>query len=407
MYSLEDYGAMIADVTRTDAYREALGRVIRPGAVVVDIGCGSGIFSFLACKAGAGRVYAIEASETIALARQIAAANGFADRIEFIAGDSTRISLPQPADVVVSDVRGVMPQLGRSLALVIDARKRFLRPGGILIPRRDTVWGALMIAPKPYEDLLLPWSSKRYGINFDAARSVALNSIHSLTLKPAQIGGVPQRWCVLDYATIENPSTSATITFEVAQPMTAFGCCFWFDTILFEEIEYTTAPGRPDSVYGGGFFPWPEPVKLEERNRVCFELRADLVGEGYVWSWKTRISEGAAPDSKPRDARPPDTAPGDATGHAETSGKPAKISFAQSSFLGTPLRPERLRCRSGDHVPVLGEEGEMDRFLLDRMDSHTSLEEIARAFAARFSAKCARWEDALDRAARVAEKYGR
>lgn len=382
MYSLEDYGAMIADVTRTDAYREALRRAIRPGAVVVDIGCGSGIFSFLACHAGAGRVYAIEASETIALAQEIAAANGFADRIKFIPGESARVALPEPADVVVSDLRGVMPQLGRSLATVIDARKRFLGPGGVLIPQRDTVWGALMAASKPYEDLVLPWSSARYGIDFDVARRVALNSIHSVIPKPDQLAGLPQRWCVLDYAAIENPSTSSTITFEVERPFTAFGCCFWFDTILFEDVGYTTAPGRPDSVYGGGFFPWVEPVNLAAGDRVEFELRADLVGDGYVWSWETTIRD-------------------------EVPDNPPKVSFAQSSFLGAPLRPERLRRRSADHVPVLGEEGEMDRFLLDRMDSRASLEEIARAFAARFPNQCARWQDALDRAVRVAEKYSR
>jgi protein arginine N-methyltransferase 1 len=379
MYSLREYGAMIADTTRTDAYREALNRAIQPGAIVVDIGYGSGIFSFLACKAGAGRVYAIEANEEIAVAQEIAAANGFADRIEFIAGDSTRTTLPESADVIVSDIRGVIPHLGRGLATLIDARKRFLRPGGILIPKRDTVWGALVTSAKPYDDLVGPWSSGRYGITFEAARRVILNSIHGVKLKADDIGGSPQQWCVLDYATLESPNTCASITFEVQQPVTAYGCCFWFDTILFDEIGYTAAPNRPNSVYGEMFFPWLEPASLAAGDRACFELRANLVGDRYVWNWKTIVRD--------------------------QTGKPPKASFSQSSFLGAPLAPERLHRKSAGHVPVLNEEGEMDHFLLEHMDGRASLEEIARAFAARFPSQCARWEDALSRASRIAEKY--
>lgn len=381
MYSLEDHGAMITDAARTDAYHHALQRAVRPGAVVVDIGCGSGIFSFLACQAGARRVYAVETSETIALAQELAAANGFADRIEFISKDSADFSPPEPADVVVSDVRGVMPHLGRSLASIIDARKRFLRPGGTLIPQRDTVWGALLASSKPYEDFLLPWRA-RYCIDFGPARRVALNSIHSVMLRPEQICCEPQRWCVLDYATLETPHTSATVTFDVEHAFTAFGCCFWFDTILSEGIGYTTAPGRPDSVYGLGFFPWLDPVNLAAGDRVSFELSAHLVGEGYIWSWKTEI-------------------------FGESRGDSPKVTFQQSSFLGTPLAPKSLEKRCATYIPVLSKEGEMDRFLLERIDNHASLGEIARAFAERFPNECARWEDALNRTVRITQKYGR
>jgi protein arginine N-methyltransferase 1 len=84
MYSIADYGAMIADHGRMDAFVRALGRAVKPGAVVVDIGTGTGIFALLACRFGARRVYAIEPSDAIQVAREIAAANGCADRIEFI-----------------------------------------------------------------------------------------------------------------------------------------------------------------------------------------------------------------------------------------------------------------------------------------------------------------------------------
>src|SRR5437899_507972 len=84
MYDVATYGGMIADRGRTSAYDRALRAKVRPGAVVLDIGAGPGIMAFLACRAGAARVYAVEPDDVIYLARQLAADNGFSSRIEFI-----------------------------------------------------------------------------------------------------------------------------------------------------------------------------------------------------------------------------------------------------------------------------------------------------------------------------------
>jgi protein arginine N-methyltransferase 1 len=157
MYSLHFYGQMLADAPRMDAYLAALRRVVTPDSVVLDLGCGPGVFALMACKFGARRVYAVEPDNIISVAREAALANGCADRIEFFESLSTEISLPEPASIIISDLRGVLPWFEQHIPSIIDARERLLARGGALIPRRDVLWAAVVEAPEHYEDLVGPW----------------------------------------------------------------------------------------------------------------------------------------------------------------------------------------------------------------------------------------------------------
>src|SRR3984893_7272581 len=138
---------MVANRVRVSAYAEALRTAIRKDSIVIDIGTGPGIFAVLACRFGAKRVYAIEPGHVIQVARDVAAANDCADRIEFIQETSTRVTLPERADVIVSDLRGVLPLFHKNIPDLVDARHRFLNTGGLLIPRRDVLWVAVVEAP--------------------------------------------------------------------------------------------------------------------------------------------------------------------------------------------------------------------------------------------------------------------
>src|SRR6266513_1997782 len=106
---------MIADRIRVDAYAAALRKTVHQGSIVVEIGTGPGVFAVLACQLGAGRVYAIEPSEIIQVAREIASANGCADKIEFFEDLSNRVTIPTRADVVFSDLRGILPLFQRHI----------------------------------------------------------------------------------------------------------------------------------------------------------------------------------------------------------------------------------------------------------------------------------------------------
>ena len=107
IWSNTDFPYMcLKDEARTWAFRDAIRAVVRPGDVVVDAGAGSGILSFFAAAAGAGRVYAVEIDpvSAAALRRSIALNPAVADRIRVVEGDAAVVDLPRPADVVVAEI---------------------------------------------------------------------------------------------------------------------------------------------------------------------------------------------------------------------------------------------------------------------------------------------------------------
>ena len=108
-YSLSGYASMLSDPIRVEAYEAALREAITPGCTVLEIGTGPGFFAVLACRMGAGLVHAVEPDDTIEVARELAEANGVADRIVFHQEMSTRVDIDDPADVLFSDLRGVLP----------------------------------------------------------------------------------------------------------------------------------------------------------------------------------------------------------------------------------------------------------------------------------------------------------
>ena len=289
MYSLGGYGSMLADRVRVDAYAQALRQTVHVGSVVVEIGTGPGIFAVLACQVGASRVYAIEPFEIIQVAREVAAANGCADKIEFFADLSNRVTLPTRADVIVSDLRGVLPLLERHIPAIVDARRRFLSPGGALIPRKDTLWAAIAEAPKPYGELVDPWDHNALGQDLSPARRLIVNQVHRFRVDADQLLTAGRLWTTLDYNSVENPDVRGNLDWKVERAGTGHGILLWFDADLAEGIGFSSGPSGPETVYGSLFLPWPQPVPLVPSQSVAADLEAKLMEEDYVWRWTTRI----------------------------------------------------------------------------------------------------------------------
>jgi len=381
MYLLRHFGDMISDSARFSAYAKAISRSVRAGDVVAEIGCGPAVFSLLACRAGAKRVYAIETDDIIDVARQTAAANGFADRIQFFQNDSRKLELPERVDVLVSDIRGVLPLFGDAVASLRDAKERFLAPEGVLIPQRDVLKVAIIEAEKVYSNLIAPWKTCVPEVTLSIPLQLVLNSCHVSGVKVEQLMSEPEELCTLNYmGNAAGSDVSGKLAFRANRKGTAHGICVWFETELYQDIRFSSGPESAVTIYGQLFLPWLEPVVVEEGQEILVTLNANLVAKDYVWRWETET-----------------------TG---TNGS-EKIHFRQSTFEGLTISSHTLRRRAMGHIPVLTTEGEAERFLLSAMDGKFSLQEIATEAAGRFPEVYSSQEGAFGRASELARKFSK
>ena len=75
--------------------------------IVLDVGCGTGILSMFAAKAGAKQVYGVDMSGIVEQARNIVEKNGFKDKVTIIRGKIEEIQLPVPkVDIIISEWMG-------------------------------------------------------------------------------------------------------------------------------------------------------------------------------------------------------------------------------------------------------------------------------------------------------------
>ena len=339
--------------TRLDQYARAIARVVRPGDVVVDIGAGTGILSFLACQAGARRVYAIEASDAAVYGEMLA--GRFSDRVQFIQSPSTRVTLPEHADVIVGDVHDTFGLQAGGLGSWIDARERFLRPGGVVIPSCIQLYVAPVEAPDLYRRTIEVWRQQIHGVDISPIRALAVNQPYPARLTPEQLIAAPSPVATVALASTTALHVSGTVRVTAARAALLHGVCGSFATTLAEGIEMSNRPGNADTTnFAQAFFPIDAPQPVSGGDRI--EVHIDSF-DGCQLRWQLEIvpQSGASPTR-----------------------------FDHSTFRSTPLSSDALAKTARDYRPRLTPRGAIERALLDRFDGTASTAQLESWLVERF-----------------------
>jgi SAM-dependent methyltransferase len=268
--------------------------VVGPEDVVVDIGTGTGILAAGAAQAGARHVYGIEATPIADYARQVFAANALGSRVTLLEGWSTRVTLPERADVAVGEILGSEALEERLLPVVLDARRRLLKPGGRLIPSVVRVFGVPVSIPGEWVDSVTftpsntaRWSAG-YGIELGALAGYSAHLRQRLTMPPDEVRGwealsEPVLLVELDLATVETLDIDVNVPATATRSGIATGAFAFFEAQLSPGVVLSTSPTAPERVTSWAVPVWLAPAPTELRRGEHFGLEyAYRNGAGHL-----------------------------------------------------------------------------------------------------------------------------
>jgi len=374
---IDEHRHYLRDRHRVSAYERAIREVVRPGDVVVDLASGTGILGMLACRAGAARVYAIEEGGIAGLARQIARANGFERIITSVRGNSRHVSLPELADVVVCDQIGGFGLEAGVLEIAKDARRRFLRPGGRLVP------SAVELVVAPVENAGLHgrvrfWKGRPADFDCAPAADVAANTGYPARFRPEHLLSAPVSAATIDLVTDPPVPLQLSGAMRASRAGVLHGIAGWFVARLSPHVTMTNSPLSAECIFRRQvFFPISEAVPIEAGATVDVSMR--ILPADTMYAWDVRVVPLTSPP----------------------------VTFHHTTLRGMLLVREDLARTNPAHRPTLTRRGVARLSVLQLCDGAHTLTDIERAVYDAYRELFDSPADAAIFVAEVVTRYGR
>lgn len=293
---------LLSDELRTVAFRDAIRQAVKPGDVVVDLGSGSGILAFFAAEAGASRVHAIERQHMADAVALIARHNGYDDRVTVVHDYSLKATIPEKANVLVTETLGNFGLEEQIAGLTIDARRRYLAPNAILIPQRVVLFAVPVELPESFARFVEWWSETRYGVDFKPLRTFASNMVYAADVSERAHLALPSPIIDLDLRIIETADAGGHAVFTATRDGVVHGFAGWFEATLAPGIVISN-PLPHDTHWQQAFLPLEHSLEVKRGDRIELDLESR---DGREWRWRGKA--GTQPfDQTTRFAAPPCT----------------------------------------------------------------------------------------------------
>lgn len=276
---IEFHRRMLADEVRSAAFEAALRRVIVPGkSSVADIGAGTGVLGFMAQRLGAREVHLIEYGPVIELARRLAEDNGIAG-LHFWPTHSAEIMEPPQVDVVVAEVLGNLALEENAIETLADAR-RFLKPGGTMIPCRIEQFVAPVVAGD-FARELRSWDHSPMGLDFSTARSLSFDNVYVRRIMPAELlagNDAIRRWDEIDLTGDLSGQRRGGARWTIAGATQVHGFALWWRCELVPGVSLTTSPWAAPTHWDQVFAPIAEPLHALPGDTVEITIESETGG---------------------------------------------------------------------------------------------------------------------------------
>jgi protein arginine N-methyltransferase 3 len=265
---------MLSDHTRTSSYRTAL--LDNPGrlsdALVLDIGCGTGILSMFAAQAGAKAVVGVDCSDIIYQAMDIVRENGLEGKVSLVKGRLEETQLPhEKFDIIVSEWMGYFLLFEGMLDSVLAARDKYLAPGGMVLPSRCSIHLAALSDVDRYNGLVDFWGDV-YGFKMSCMRNPILEeaSVEVVPLEHVVSNSVQVLDLDINKCTVADSEFDSEFVFDITRDSDLTAVIGYFDTFfeLEKPVMFSTGPQSTPTHWKQTVFYLPEKIPVVKGQRM-------------------------------------------------------------------------------------------------------------------------------------------
>ena len=292
--NIYEHEKMLADRKRVETYQKAISKLIGPDDSVVDLGTGSGILSLFAAQSNAKKIYAIDHSEFIEIAKEVSYRYGKSE-ITFEQVNSRSFNPEEKVDVILHEQIGDDLFDENMVENILDLKRRVLKPGGRIIPGKFELY-LEPVSLKPEYRVPYIWENELYGIDFSFLKENGLAekfkpadhrfmyvqpySIDHLLCKPKPILSFDLNGDekLIDYR-IEKQSK------KVIQEGVIDGLCLYFNVIFDDEISFDTSPVHGNHSWSNRFFR-TERTAYQKDDIITYELLMESPLIANTWHVK-------------------------------------------------------------------------------------------------------------------------
>jgi len=234
---------MLKDTVRTEAYRDAIlkNKHIFKDKVVLDVGCGTGILSMFAAKAGAKLVIGVDMSDILVHSRRIVKANGFEDKIVLLKGKMEEVELPvKEVDIIISEWMGYFLLYESMLDTVLYARDKYLKKGGLILPDRATM-KISAIDDAEYRKEKIDFWGNVYGFDMSSIGETAMIEPLVDVVEPEAVISNTAKLLDIDIYTVKKSDLSFKSDFKLTFSVDHLKChalVAHFDIMFEKDLDY-------------------------------------------------------------------------------------------------------------------------------------------------------------------------